>query len=209
MANYRDYTSWGTSPVLSVIINADMVWEHAPFAVCNGLMEVLLRTAAWGMFGLSALRFVPLSHMRLDWERDLTDARQTPFRRGEALVLSDFGVDSTPYLIQMVEFLKLGVDRLEGLVEKIEQSDCSAKGAIEVDGRFNHRQRDILKAMVDDPELETDVHDYQTRYDVVTTTARADLNRLVSLRLLLDEFRGRRQVFWARPDMRENLTRGC
>lgn len=122
-------------------------------------------------------------------------------------MLSDFGVDSTPYLIQMVEFLKSGVDRLEGLVGKIEQGDCSTKAAIEADGRLNHRQRDILKAMVDDPELEIDVHDYQTRYDVVTTTARADLNRLVSLRLLLDEFRGRRQVFWARPDMRENLTR--
>lgn len=208
VANYRDYTSWGTSPVLSVIINADMVWEHAPFAACNGLMEVLLRTAAWGMYGLPALCFVPLSHMRLDWERDLTDVRQTPFRCGEALVLSDFGVDSTPYLIQTVEFLKSGVDRLEGLAGKIEQGDCSAKAAIDADGRLNHRQRDILKAMVDEPKLEIDVHDYQMRYDVVTTTARADLNRLVSLRLLLDEFRGRRQVFWVRPDMRENLTRG-
>ncbi len=205
VANYRNRTQWGPSPLLSVIINADMVWEHRPFPCCNGLMEVLLRVAALGMYGVPALCYVPLSRMRLDWERDLTDASRTPFRQGEALVTSGFGVDSTPYLNQMVVFLKEGLERLEGVVDRLRCFDGACKAKIAADGRLNHRQRDLLQDMVDDPALEVDVHGYQERYGVVTSTARADLNRLVALRLILDGFRGRRQVFWARPGMEGNL----
>lgn len=206
--SYSDELLWGTSPVYNVLLNADIIWDARPFDRFNGLMELLVRAAAFRRYGIPVLCLVPLSKMRLDWERDLLDPSVVPFRWGSAVVESSYGTDSTPYLECMVGFLQEGVGRIERLVERIVRREAACKVRVERDGRLNHRQCDLLSAMVDDPELEIDVHGYQERYGVVTSTARTDLNRLVALRLLLDEFRGRRQVFWVRPDMVDNLVEG-
>lgn len=204
--NHSDELAWGTNPAYGVVLNADIIWDSRPFEHFNGLMEFLVRVASFRRFGFHCLCFVPLSSMRLDWERDLVSPSIAPFRWGEAIVESSHGIDSTPYLECMVGFLQEGICRLEGLVRRIERADTTSKRRINCDGRLNYRQRDLLMGMVDNPSREIDVHEYQVCYGVVASTARIDLNRLVTMRLLNDGFRGRKQVFWIRSDMTDNLV---
>ena len=87
---------WGPHPLFGALINADTIWVTPAFERFNGLMELLIRWRSYYAIGVPALRFVPLSKMRLDWERRLVGPPDAPMRYGEALVVSSFGVDSTP-----------------------------------------------------------------------------------------------------------------
>ena len=44
-----------------------------------------------------------------------------------------------------------------------------------------------------------DVETYRRRFDVALTTARDDLNRLVTLQWCTTAYEGKRQVFWLSP----------
>ncbi|MEG0792097.1 MAG: hypothetical protein RSG23_10775 [Gordonibacter sp.] len=199
---------WGPHPLIDTIMNADVIWATPPFERFSGIMEVLIRWRSYHAIGVPALCFVPLSKMRLDWERRLIGAPIAPMRFGEALVTNSFGMDSTPYIQQIIRFLDEGLDRLERIVERIDEADTCCKHLISQDCRLTLRQKQLLETMVDDPSLVIDVSSYQSRFDVAASTARNDLTRLVSLNLLFSEFRNKRQLFWARSNMTSNLKNG-
>lgn len=190
--------TWGSHPLLGIIMNSAIIWGRWPFPHCNEFMEVVVRWINARHIGVPALRGVPLMRLRFDWERGLVDTAVTPFRYGEAVAISDFGVDNTPYLMVVAALLREGVERLELTVDRILKSDEARKGAIADDFRLTHRQQRILCDMVDDPRLSVDVSTYATRFDIAVSTAREDLNRLVSLGFCLTEMRGKKQVFWPR-----------
>lgn len=199
--------SWGPHPLIDTILNADVLWMMHPFEQFNGILEVLIRWRSYYAVGVPALCFVPLSKMRLDWERRLIGSPEAPMRFGEALVVSSFGMDSTPYIQQIINFLDRGLDRLTRIVNRIDEADAHCKKIIAQDCRLTLRQKQLLEAMIDNPDLIIDVSTYESRFDVVASTARNDLTRLVSLNLLFSEFKNKKQLFWARPDMARNLER--
>ena len=121
-------------------------------------------------------------------------------RFGEAIVESGFGVDSTPYIQQIIRFLNAGLDRVERIVSRIDEADDRCRRLIDQDGRLTLRQKQLLDDLVDDPTRAVDVASYEKRFDVATSTARGDLVRLVSLNLLSTEFQGKKQLFRLRPD---------
>lgn len=192
--------SWGPHPLFDVLLNADMIWVDPPFERFAGLTEVLIRWHSYCTVGVPALRFVPLSRMRLDWERRLVGPPEAPMRFGEAIVESGFGVDSTPYIQQIIRFLNAGLDRVERIVSRIDEADDRCRRLIDQDGRLTLRQKQLLDDLVDDPTRAVDVASYEKRFDVATSTARGDLVRLVSLNLLSTEFQGKKQLFRLRPD---------
>lgn len=196
---------WGPHPLFGVLMNADLIWITQPFSQFNGLMEVLIRWRSYYEIGIPALRFVPLSKMRLDWERRLVGPPEAPMRFGEALVESSFGVDSTPYIQQIISFLEAGLKRVERIVGRIDEADARCKNFIAQDGRLTLRQKQLLISMVDDPDLVIDVGSYEKRFDIATSTARNDLTNLVHLNLLLTGFHGKKQLFWPRPDLVRTL----
>lgn len=200
-----DTNTWGIHPLFSIIMDSEIVFTQRPFKQCNGLMEIVLRNILLLRIGIPGLRFVPLSKLRLDWERGLVPLEKAPFRYGWAVIASDFGIDSTPFLLQIIRFIEEGVDRLENMVAQIEKSDGERKDLIMKDYRLSHRQKELVCAMIDDPHLTAEVGSYAERFDIATSTARDDLNRLVALKLCFTEFRGKKQVFWARPDMEQAI----
>lgn len=197
---------WGPHPLFGALINADTIWVTPAFERFNGLMELLIRWRSYYAIGVPALRFVPLSKMRLDWERRLVGPPDAPMRYGEALVVSSFGVDSTPYSQQMIHFLDRGLNRLERIVARTEEIGERCKHLIFEDRRLTLRQKQLLADLVDNPLLVVDVGMYEKRFDIAASTARADLTRLVSLNFLLTEFSAKKQVFWLRPDISRVLA---
>ena len=197
--------SWGIHPLFDVLIIADTIWLRPPFDRFNGMMEVIVRWMSYERIGTPTLRFVPLSKIRLDWERRLIGPPEAPMRFGEALSISSFGADSTPYLLQITKFLLQGLEHLERAVERIEHQNARCKHLVEGDGRFTLRQKQVLCELIDDPTRSLDVREYETRFDVAPSTARSDLTKLVSTHCLMTEFHGKKQVFWIRPDIERAL----
>lgn len=196
-----DTDIWGIHPLFSVIMDSDIVFTQRPFEQCNGLMEVVLRNVLLTRIGIPGLRFVPFSKLRLDWERGLVPPEKAPFRYGWAVVASDYGIDSTPYLLQIIHFLEEGVDKLERTIAQIEESDRTYKNIAMQDFRLSHRQKELVSDMIDNPRLIMEVGSYAERFGVATSTARNDLNRLVTLKFCFTEYQGKKQVYWPRSDM--------
>lgn len=192
--------SWGPHPLFDVLLNADSIWATAPFERFTGLTEMPIRWRSYHAVGVPALCFVPLSRMRLDWERRLIEPPEAPMRFGEAIVESRFGVDSTPYIQQIIQFLNAGLERVERIVSHIDEVDERCKQLIAQDGRLTLRQKQLLADLVDDPARMVDVASYKKRFDIATSTARSDLVRLVALNLLSTEFQNKKQRFWLRTD---------
>lgn len=201
----RDWVteSWGTGvhPILNVLRRSDCIWEFLPFGRWNGIMELLLRELAFIKMGNPALRFAPVSMLMMEWENDSPALGDLPFRYGHAYLRSEFGIDGSPYYTQMLRFLDLAVTSLENLVED-EVSSCETiRMAIRRDHRLNHRQQQLLEHLIEHPRDSIDVTAYEHLYDVVITTARYDLQRLVDLGFLRYGKLGKKQVFTAMPDL--------
>lgn len=191
---------WGAHPLLGVLMASSILWGRMPFPHGNGLMEVVIRSAAVEQAGMPALRAVPLSKLRLDWERGIVGDETLP-RYGSAVVVGPFGVDSTPYLMAMTSLLEQGVAALARQVDRLVEREERCLGAIGEDRRLNHRQRQQLAALLSRPADRVEVGAYARAFDVATSTARADLTGLVALGYCLTEMEGKKQVFWPRSDL--------
>ena len=100
----------------------------------------------------------------------------------------------------MTRLLAEAVERLRTEVDRICEKDAGEKAAIEGDARLSHRQQVLLCDMVDNPLLVADVATYAERFGTAVSTAREDLNKLVSLGYCLTEFVGKKQVYWRRQE---------
>lgn len=187
-----------THPLLSALFGSDLFWETPPFASCNGITEVLVRRLSLMKADMPALAYVPLSKLRLDWELGLVSTPTTAFKYGEALVLSTYGTDSTPYYQQIIRFIDQGLVSLENAADKLERENARKRRLVNEDGRLTLRQKQVLCALIDQPNNPVDVDSHSKQFDIAPSTARADLNRLVSLGYLSTEYRGKKQVFEGR-----------
>lgn len=186
---------WGPHHFFGMLMSSDIFWENRPFGQFDGLMELIVWHYACLYHHEPALRFVPLSKMRLDWEHGLIPVDSPIFEHGNAIVKSRFGEDSTPYVQVMARLLERGVERLQAIARKAREADEARKATIAADGRLTLRQKSFLQSLVDDPNKPFTLVDYQQRFDIALSTARADMEGLVRMRWLEDEFEGKRRVY--------------
>lgn len=187
---------WGAHPLPGVIMNAGILWNSMTAGPANAFLEIVLRRRALVRIGLPVLAWVPLSWLRLAWERGTSPELLEPFRYGEAFLVSEFGLDCTPYLIQMLAMMEHYVDRLEEEARVLDAADTARRKAVNRDARLSHRQKELLADLIADPTARTDVGAYARRFDCAVSTARDDLNRLVDLRYCSTTYQGKKQVFW-------------
>lgn len=187
---------WGAHPLPGIIMNAGILWNSKTVGPANAFLEVVVRRRSLKRIGLPVLACVPLSSLRLSWERGSAPELLEPFRYGEAFLVSEFGLDSTPYLIQMLAMMEHYVDKLEGEVRSITSADAARREAANRDARLSHRQKELLGILIADPTARTDVGTYAQHFDCAVSTARDDLNRLVDLRYCSTAYQGKRQAFW-------------
>ena len=186
---------WGPHIFFDMIMNADIFWEMCPFGQFDGLMELVVWHYSCFYHHVPTLRFVPLSKMRLDWELELVSKGSSVFKHGTAIVESRYGLDCTPYLQVMTGLLERGVERLQVIAMRVREADEAHKQIVSADGRLTLRQKSFLLDLMDDPGRGFVLADYQHQFDIALSTARADVEGLVSMRWLDDGFEGKRRVY--------------
>lgn len=170
-------------PLMDLVFVSDIMLDDGPFERFNGVMEVVLRHAFVRRLGMPVLAFVPYSAIRLDWEMGVNPQLYSrPY--GKAFELGPYGNDSTLCLRESIGFIKRGLERLERVVSGVRASDEQMCARINADWRLNERQKAALCSLVRDPHGFLDAAEYATRFDVVSSTAHADLAALARLGLV-------------------------
>lgn len=190
---------WGAHPLFGLLMQSEMLWSQQCFRTCNTLLEVAARVSSARAMGLPLLQLVPLSQLRFNWEHGIAPGALPDFPYGRAVLMTEFGDDCTPSLLQDVSMIVASLDELEATASAMERTLAEAGERIGADFRLNHRQQDLLRSLLADPALAMDVETYRRRFDVALTTARDDLNRLVTLQWCTTAYEGKRQVFWLSP----------
>lgn len=193
--NFKRPTRMGFHPIASMLMNSDIIWHSRSFGPGSALTEMLLRYHFLSLHHLPSLALVPISHMRLQWEKRTEPTPDTPWPFGQAHLITRFGIDGTPYLNTMVGLWEKGLRALEHEAGNLDDRHHASINRISEDWRLNHRQRDFLLDSLGKPEGTT-VASYGAQFDIAPATARSDLTKLVRLGYLSTSFEGKRQVFW-------------
>lgn len=181
-------------PLLGILFVSDLMFDAGPFGRLNALTEVVLRHALARHLGLPALRHIPLSAIRLDWETGLYPQRYgRPY--GKAVTPGPYGADSTLMLRESIGFLRHGLGELQQAVDAVLAQDDRRCARVEADWRLNPRQKELLCELVRDPAQVVDALGYEKRFGVAMSTAHTDLGSLARLGLLRAQTVGRKQVY--------------
>lgn len=186
-------------PLMDVVFVCDVMFDERPFERFNGLVEVVLRHVLLRALNLPALRFVPYSALRLDWEMGINPQdHEVPY--GKAALVEPYGVDSTLALRESIGCFSRGLSELESAVRAIEEHDAERRTVILADWRLNQRQKKLLCELVTNPGQSVDALSYERLFDIAQSTAHTDLAALVRMGLLTSDFQGRKQVFRLREE---------
>ena len=181
-------------PLMDLFFVSDIMFDDGPFERFNGMMEVVLRHAFVRRLGMPVLGHVPYSAIRLDWEMGVNpQLYNRPY--GKAFEVGPYGNDSTLCLRESIAFMKRGLERLERAVADVRASDEQACARIIDDWRLNERQKAALCSLVNNPRESLDAAGYAACFDVVSSTAHADLAALARLGLVRVQEEGRRRVY--------------
>ena len=181
-------------PLMDLLFVSDIMLDDGPFERFNGVMEVVLRHAFVRRLGMPVLAFVPYSAIRLDWEMGVNPQLYSrPY--GKAFEFGPYGNDSTLCLRESIAFMKRGLERLERVVAGVQAADEESCARINADWRLNERQKAALCSLARAPHSLLDAAEYATRFDVVSSTAHADLAALARLGLVRVQEDGRRKVY--------------
>ena len=189
------------APIIAIVITSDLICEERPFPRWNAFMEIVLRKLSFDRIGMRALASVPFSRALLDWELGLPPANDLPFAFGHAIFRSRYGINATPYLMQLLQFFEQGLDDIERETNRMATRFDNCRSALERDWRLNHRQRKLLMRFVMKPSERIDSAAYENEHDVTLATARADLKKLVRMGYLQLGTCGKKQVFSPVPRM--------
>ena len=207
---YLNYADKGVDPLVAYVSNADALWEYAPFPRWNGMMELLVRVAFFASIDRIGVAFGPFCNLALRWERGELPAAEAPCRIEETALKYTLGVDVTQFYTQKVRLLAKSVRRLDAALTAEEQRSERLREAAAFDARLNHRQRDLLAELVENPEAEVDARTHASRHDVSLVTARNDLQKLVDFDYLYRrcaDHTDKTTVFAACPDLPAKLAR--
>ncbi len=185
-----------THPIVAVLMNSDIIWNKPLFPRWTNLMELLVREFSFMKMGLPVMRYVPYSKSVLEWEEDRPSGGYGyRFRFGCAILESGFGLDVMPYYEQLLQFMKEGLDLLEQTIDRDSRKRESAKQTVRNDCRLNHRQRQLIECLIDNPNAPVDACSHQHANGIAISTAHVDLKKLVEMGYLTLSVDGKRQMF--------------
>ncbi|MGO1074736.1 Fic family protein [Inquilinus sp. CA228] len=186
-------------PVVRAIVLHFMIGYDHPFVDGNG------RTAR-ALFYWSMLRqkywlmeFISISGI----------IRRSPVQYAKAYLNSELDEnDLTYFLLNQTKVVRLAMEGLQNYLARkareIELVETWLDGTA-YEGRFNHRQLDILKTGARSPGTQITVDGHKNKHRVSYHTARADLEDLLAADLLRKRQVGRGKAYVAPSDLTERL----
>ena len=195
-ANGETPAEW-LHPVLRAITLHFMIGYDHPFVDGNGRVARALFYWAMLRHGYPLTKFLSISRV----------LREAPTQYARAYLYTETdGSDLTYFIEHQIQVIDRSVEALAEYVTR----KVSATRAIEAELRtssLNHRQIALLGHALRHPGFEYTIRSHETSHGVVTNTARADLEELVRIGLLLKSKAGRRHVYIAPRDLEERVLR--
>jgi Fic family protein len=184
-------------PVLrSIIVHFMIGYEH-PFMDGNG--RVARALFYWAMLrrGYSLAKFLSISSV----------LREAPVQYARAYLYTETdGGDLTYFVDHQLRAIAKSIDALGAYVTRKAEETRQIEAELR-DSSLNHRQVRLLGHALRHPGFEYTVRSHETSHGVVTNTARADLEELAGMGILLKSKVGRRHVYVAPRDLEERLRR--
>ena len=200
----------GADPLVAFVSNSDVLWQYAPFERWNGMMELVIRAAFFAHMGMPGVAFAPFCNLALRWENGELPEDEAPCRIEETQLRYALGVDVTQFYAQKVRLLARGVRELDAALTNQEKRLARLLEAPARDARLNHRQRELLVRLVENPSLQVGVRAHAEHHGVSVATARADLQKLAEFDYVYrrcPERADRAVAFAACPDLPAKLAR--
>ncbi len=185
---------------------SEAMWKTAVFPRWNNVMEVVVRSLLFSHMGMPLLSNVPLAMEFWRWQIGLDGMEGGP-RYGEEMFSTRYGVDMTPLFSKLVGILEDGLDALAAWVGEQRANMERRREAIVANRTLNHRQQQLLLDLLERPTLELDAAEYGHRYDIVASTAYADLQKLVSRGFLVTDSQNKVRTFRSAPGLATMLDR--
>jgi len=186
-ANGQTPTDW-LHPVLRAIILHFMVGYDHPFVDGNGRVARALFYWAMVRYGYPLSKYLSISRV----------LREAPAKYSRAYLYTetDDG-DLTYFVLHQIDVIRRSIRALEEYVEKKDQDLRQVEETLRGSSELNHRQLRLLGHAVRHPGHQYTVPSHQNSHRVVPNTARADLDELAEMGLLLKSKEGRRNVYIA------------
>lgn len=186
-------------PVVRAIILHFMIGYDHPFVDGNG------RTAR-ALFYWSLLR---QKYWLMEFISISSIIRRSPMQYAKAYLNSELDEnDLTYFLLNQTKVVRLAIEGLQNYLARkareIELVENWLDGT-PYEGRFNHRQLDILKIGARSPGAQITVDGHKNKHRVSYHTARADLEDLLAADLLRKRQVGRGKAYVAPSDLTERL----
>lgn len=195
------------SPVMvSMLVNCQF-WHDPAFPRCNNLMGCVASRLYLYRHGFPVFRYIPKIYLIWAWG---ADAVKSP--RGYALEESHEpdgrnGVDWTAYYDTLLALMLDNILQIERSLGIRKAANDEVLAAIDGLAGLNGRQREVLRRALLDAGREFRIAWHKEKFNVVYSTARADLERLADLGLLTRAMAGAAYVYRPAPDLAERVMR--
>ncbi len=186
--------------MVSMLVNCQF-WHYALFPRCNNLMGCVASRLYLYRHGYPVFRYIPKMHLIWSWK---TGLERSP--RGYTLEESHAedgrsSMDWTAYYDTVMQMMLDHIYRMEDTLGTRKAANDRAIAGIANIPNLNQRQIEVLRQAVVDPASEFRISWHQRAYEVVYSTARADLEKLAELGLLSRAMSGSTYVYRPVPGL--------
>lgn len=192
-------------PVFIAMAVMYLLLNGCPFPSCNGVMASVLSWLLFLKAELPVVALIPILRIHRAWQRGDLCPPMAMTSLQDSLVTVDGEIDWTLDHATMAHLVRLELDATERALRTAINRDEALSQTLLSMSSINHRQRAVLNAALDDPEVTFTVSAHQKTHMVAYSTAWDDLHQLSELGFL-DELRSNR-AFIFRPvhDLRTRL----
>lgn len=178
-----------TPALILVLLASSHCFHQRPFPRWNDVLSLFVTKRLFESIGAPLLQYLPL--------------RGPYLACGNALKLlgtieGPHGRDHTPAFSMMLRTLENGLKDLSERLSRWREGQKRFADTLEEDARLTLRQKSLLKSLAETPMLAITAAAYADRCDIATSTAYADLHKLVTLGYLTMECVGGRMTFTLR-----------
>lgn len=113
--------------------------------------------------------------------------------------------DLTYFILYHLEVICRAIDELIDYLKRKSTELRQVRGLIQHDGRYNHRQVDLLSHALKHPDDPYTIQRHMSHHGIVYETGRKDLMELVEAGLLSKERNGKQFVFLSASDLAKRL----
>ncbi len=191
-------------PVLRSIVISDAMRYYSPLGPVSSQVGRLAERLYAIKNGFPVLGLLPLSRVKIDWEKGLIAPPRVSFDRNMYVTLRERSpFDSTAHQTLAAQLTLVALGNLEKHIDGWEKQDEEMRLILHRDPLLNHRQRTILARALRNPEAEFRIRYHQMNHNIHYTTARRDLLELQEKGYLSMVQRGKAFMFLRGPKLRE------